>query len=384
MAKNPLISINNYYRNTKNLLITINDTYRKINKAFITIDGSYRLCYGNIDPIIFDKHISFAYSSQVYTNIGVTDSYMIHNFTTGSDRHASQYTYATDELCTTKQINNLSVIRHEVGTTTLNGHAIFAGGFYASDYINPPTANPYDYVEYSTVETFDNSLTKSIRTSLSSARGWIKSACIGNYALFAGGHIRNWSNGTWINDADSSTVDAFNKSFTRSIATSLNEPTHVGTGISTSKYALFIGGAHDGGYRISPYIFAYNSSLTKTTMSSLPNTMSSNYMNSVMFVDKACFWLSSNSSDSNLMYTCNDSLTLSTTSIIGIHGAIKLGNLLLITKTNTCTYIDSNFTENSLSCETYPSYMHGRTFSKNTWGGVVEGDDIYIYRLKEE
>ncbi len=86
-------------------------------------------------------------------------------------------------------------------------------------------------------------------TSLSQARDSLHAASVGNYALFAGG-----INGNTIQK----TVDAYNKSLTRSIPSELTTGSNAGgAATSTDKYAWFSAG-------YAAYMMCYNASLTRS------------------------------------------------------------------------------------------------------------------------
>ena len=106
-------------------------------------------------------------------------------------------------------------------------------------------------VTLSTVEAYNKSLTKTIATSLSSARYGIGATSVGDYALFAGGILN-------------STVDAYNKSLTRSTPTALSSGRSYPAATTIGNYALFGGG--DSAVAV---VDAYNKSLTRSTPTAL-------------------------------------------------------------------------------------------------------------------
>ena len=89
--------------------------------------------------------------------------------------------------------------------------------------------------------TFENyshatNLAHTGASALSSARSYLAGASVGGYALFAGGaHSSNYS-----------TVDAYNMSLTRSTPTTLSVVKYRLAGASVGKYALFAGGEGSG------------------------------------------------------------------------------------------------------------------------------------------
>ena len=156
--------------------------------------------------------------------------------------------------------SSLSVKRNELAATTVGSYAIFAGGS------STPVDSKPSY--YEIADAYNTSLTKqSSVPSLSIARSKLAAATVGNYALFAGGCS------TTGNDIDSnatyySTVDTYNTSLTRSTATSLRYKCCGTCGAGNSKYAIFAGGdtsiqatgTSDSANAIMHY---YNTSLTR-------------------------------------------------------------------------------------------------------------------------
>ena len=80
----------------------------------------------------------------------------------------------------------LSQARERLAATTVGSYALFGGGYNGSSY-------------YSTVDAYNNSLTRSTPTALSQARGNLAATTVGSYALFGGG----------IDGGAVSTVDAY-------------------------------------------------------------------------------------------------------------------------------------------------------------------------------
>lgn len=107
-------------------------------------------------------------------------------------------------------------------------------------------------IYFNTVDAYDKSLTRTTATSLSAARGSLAAVSIGDYALFGGG------------DSGStrySNVDAYDKSLTRTAATALSAARTLPAATTVGNYALF-----NGGYTgtTSTAVDAYDKSLTRT------------------------------------------------------------------------------------------------------------------------
>ena len=110
----------------------------------------------------------------------------------------------------------------------------------------------------STVDAYNKSLTKSTPAALSVGRGEPGATTIGNYALFGGGYDGS---------SYTSTIDAYNSSLTRSTPASLSKGKGSLAATTIGNYALF-GGGYDGSSNTST-IDAYNSSLTRSTPTAL-------------------------------------------------------------------------------------------------------------------
>lgn len=92
-------------------------------------------------------------------------------------------------------------------------------------------------------------------TSLSQGRGYGAGASVGDYAVITGGYTTSAQK----------TVDAYNKSLTRSTPTALPTSKYHHSGLSIGDYALFAGGYSSSDLQV----YAYSSSLAVTTETSL-------------------------------------------------------------------------------------------------------------------
>lgn len=101
-------------------------------------------------------------------------------------------------------------------------------------------------------------------TALSSARGHLAGATTGNYMVFAGGFQYTTST--------TGTVDAYNKSLTRSTPTTITSRADLAA-TSVGEYALFGGGDTNNSSSMTNKMEAYNGSLTKSTPSSLTSSV---------------------------------------------------------------------------------------------------------------
>lgn len=143
----------------------------------------------------------------------------------------------------------LSVSRYALTSATIGDYALFAGGYNYQGGSNT----------CSTVDAYNQSFTRTNPAVLSVSRLMMASTIIGDYALFAGGNTKGTSGGT---AGLVSTVDAYNKSLTRTNPTSLNEVKYDFAGTSVGYYAIFAGG-YDSDSNGTGTVDAYNKSLTR-------------------------------------------------------------------------------------------------------------------------
>lgn len=159
----------------------------------------------------------------------------------GGSTGGSAYVATTDaynESLTHTTPDPLSTARGDIGSANVGNYALFAGGTGA----------------VSTVDAYDESLTHTNPTSLSVARSSLAGASVGNYALFAGG------SNTYPD------VDAYDSALTRTTPTPLSVGRGNLGGISNTNYAIFGGGYASGAVST---VDAYNESLTHTTPTTL-------------------------------------------------------------------------------------------------------------------
>jgi len=155
--------------------------------------------------------------------------------------------------------SSLSAGRFGMACTTFNNYAWFGGG--QSD--TPSGSNP---TYYANVDIYSTSLSRSI-LYIDTARTDMAAARAGNsYILFAGGYFYNSS--TYTGSAFN-TVSVFNTSHTLSSAAALGTARRYLTGARVGNYAIFAGGAsHPSGAAVAT-VDAYSASLVKSTPTSL-------------------------------------------------------------------------------------------------------------------
>lgn len=298
MAKAGYIGINNIARKIKSGYVSQSEIARKIKKGYIGVGGVARPFwteeelnyYGEITPLSVARYGLAATSIGNYVLFGGgavsgtgntgrndVDSYdssltlmtLSGLSQSGKSLKASSVgDYALfagaqgypggSNLVTTYDCNltkgSAPVLNHELrghSSSYVGNYALFAGymGSVAGNYGN----------------AYDGNLTK-YNINLSQARGNGSASSVGNYALFAGG----WG---WKSDIPTaySTVDVFNESLTRTLATQISTPKRDLAGANLGEYALFAGGAD--GYGTTQYstLDCYNSNLTKISVPDLDN-----------------------------------------------------------------------------------------------------------------
>ena len=148
----------------------------------------------------------------------------------------------------------LSVARYDVRTATVGNYALFAGGLKPGLF------------SVKTVDAYNTSLTKSTPAEMTWERGYHASAAIEGYALFAGGEQRTTSGSQFL-----WSTDVYNASLTLSRALDLSDPggvLNMGAAV-VGNYALFAGGMADGRGNASVKVNVYDTSLTHTMATNL-------------------------------------------------------------------------------------------------------------------
>ena len=147
MAKGAYIGVDGIARKIKKGYVGVDGVARRIKKAYIGIGGIARPCW------------------------------------------------SSGELEYYGTITGLSEAKMELAATTVGGYALFGGGGY---YVT-------ETAMYSSVDAYNETLTKTTATSLSEARGYLAATTVGNYALFGGGASDHTSSSYTV----SNTVDAY-------------------------------------------------------------------------------------------------------------------------------------------------------------------------------
>lgn len=182
---------------------------------------------------------------------------------------------------------------------------------------------------YTTVDAYNKSLTRSTPTALGGTRTFMAGASIGNYALFAGG--RPTQSGTVYG-----TVYSYNTSLTRSTATALSTSRYLLASTTVGSYAVFgAGGASSG---VTTTVNAYNTSLTRSSPTAM-STGRRNYCATTIGNYALFAGGHNNSSTFNTVETYNTSLTKSSATAMSSvrcnHAATKIGNYALFAGGNS-------------------------------------------------
>ena len=154
---------------------------------------------------------------------------------------SDMYAYSTASVIQSKPYFLTNNVNGDCAATSVGNYALFGGGYNNGS------------VYFSSVDTYDTSLTKGTAADLTVAKQYLKATSIGNYALFAGG-CGNYYN-------YNKTVDTYNTSLTKGTATDLTYG-RAGLGAtSVGDYALFAGG-YDNSNSFD-IVEVYNNALTK-------------------------------------------------------------------------------------------------------------------------
>lgn len=204
------------------------------------------------------------------------------------------------------------------------------------------------------VEAFNKTLTKTTPTALNGYRNWLASTSVGDYALFGGGTASSVS----------STVDAYNKSLTRTNPTALSVARQMLMATSVGNYALFAGGGKSSTYYNT--VDAYDSSLTRTTPAVLSVARQSSTKNATSIGNYALFGGGVAGSDTSTVDAYNSSLTRTTPTALSNGNtwtvASTTGTHALFTGGYTSTYISTvDAYDKSLTKTSAPALSVGRT-----------------------
>lgn len=226
------------FRKIKRMYIGVNNVARKVKKGYIGVNGIARLFYSWGDLSYYGVVTSLG-GLATRPATASPGSYAL--ITGGWDSDA---VYAYSKSLTKSYPTKLSATGSARVGASVGGYSLFT---------------PTTFV--TTVDVYSDSLTKST-VSLGVGRNTSGSASFGNYALIAGGYGNNGNVGT---------VDAFDRSLTRTTPTALSVARESLSGAANGSYAVFAGGYISNDGVCSNAVDAYDTSLTKSTLSNLNN-----------------------------------------------------------------------------------------------------------------
>jgi hypothetical protein len=248
-------------RKTKKMYLGIRNVAHKVKKGYIGIGGVARPFFSGGEVAYYGKITALSIARDNVAGASVGNFALFGGGTYGVTSGTFPMQTTTIVQATTVDAYNKKLTRSTPtvlsysadGVSGVGGdnYAVFAGG------LNKGTTSGYaNYSNVATANAYDKSLTRTTATSLSRARYGIKTARAGSYGLFAGGSYYN--SGYY----PAQNVDAYNPSLTRTTATAISTSTQNASNVGTSfgDYALFQC------YSGSPNLIAYNSSLTKTDL----------------------------------------------------------------------------------------------------------------------
>lgn len=286
MAKKALLTVDAVHRKVKKGFVTDDArTHRKVRKAFITVGGVHRPCWSG-GELAYYGTITGLYQypmEHAATSIG---NYAM--FGGGRSVYGDRFSYVdVYDSSLTHSSAQLSTARYALSATSIKEYAFFGpgdGGGVKVDAFSPslvrsaaPTSSHGSYYDaaasnekyavfaggtsngtnaYYGCSAYDASLTKS-QPIIDAGRQQLAGVSFGKYALFGGGRLSN-------KNTNSTEVDAFDKSLTRTLPTGLSYARKQLAAAKAGNYALF-----GGGENVTEVVDAYDTSLTRSTPAAL-------------------------------------------------------------------------------------------------------------------
>ena len=348
MAKSMQLNISGAMRKVKSIYINIGGTLRKVKKGFVNIGGVLREFFGG-EPSYYGTATALSTARQ---NMGSTSFNNYAIFAGGNGPSgATNIVESYNSSLTRASRNSLSQTTNVSCGSSVSTHALFS--------VNENIVNAYSI-----------SFTRSIPSKLSSSRYNMASAEVGYYALFAGG--KSSSSGS-----SSRVVDAYlNSSLTRTTASSLKtgcrtNGTHVGN------YAIFAGGSTSSGY--TDVANAYNTSLVKSNPTSLSSARGS--IGTANIGNYAIFAGGRATSSTDVVDTYNQTLTRGTTIYLSskdsaMHGATA-GDFAIFAGETCTNAFDANLTRVLLPTLQTPRLNHSAASVGNyvLFAGGIKASD---------
>lgn len=236
-------------RRVRRQYVGVEGKARKVRKGYVGVNGKARLFFLNGSELFpVKKQISpltVAKSQHAAASVG---KYAVFAGGMMMRNNVSDYlatTDAYDSSLTHTNPQSLGKGRRWLAATNVGGkYAVFGGGGESS--------------KTAYTDAYDASLTKASISNLSGdGRYRLAATGVGKYGLFGGGYYM------WFGDKYQSTVDAYDDALTRTTAASLSSAKDNVAAASTRSYALFAGG------RGTTAVDAYNANLTRTSAAPL-------------------------------------------------------------------------------------------------------------------
>lgn len=276
MAKGVYVGTGNVAHKVKKIYLGIDNVAHKVKKGYIgDANGLARLFFINVAKII--KYTGSITGLETYTlNLAAAANQNYALFGGGKKSNRGGYSTtvnAYNSSLVRSTATALSTGRENLAAASIGEYVLFAGGitYYMRGYASNAA--------FSNVDAYSASLTRSRPTSLANARGFLSGATVGNYALFAGGWTypsKTSSDGTYNYYTAYDTVDAYDSSLTKTTASSLSSAKFDMAAATIGNYALFAGGRYTqygDNTGVSPTVYntvnAYSTSLTRSTATSL-------------------------------------------------------------------------------------------------------------------
>lgn len=295
MAKGAYIGVSGVARKLKKGYVGVSGVARKIKKAYIGIGGVARPCWSGGELVHYGTIAGAAAGLPASTK---THAMFISN-SAALAYDATLTMYTPDKL-------SISTSYAGIASTEVGNYGLFGGGGYMSGVSS--------FYHSSTVEAYDQSLTRSYAPSLGQERRNAKGSKGGKYGMFAGGQVYNSSGSSKQSSVDAydesltkvlsmyyggisgsrydmgstavgdyilfaggmassalATVDAFDASLTRTSPEVLSVARSRPAAATAGDYALFVGGSAGSGYVTSPAatVDVYDKYMTRSNMPDL-------------------------------------------------------------------------------------------------------------------
>lgn len=290
MARGAYVGINNVARKVRKMYVGVGGVARKVKKGYIGIGGVARLFYRSFIEARKISSSLTTWSDYIQGGCGASvGNYALFAGYTNTTYNFQATVVAFSNTLTRSTPASLSSARGGLTATNTSSHAIFAGGdstpivdAFNSSFTRTALSTPHSYWSvmgatsfankallaggkasysssyWSDVYSYDTSLTRTSLTALSVKRSGIYAASNDSYAIFAGGEGSSYYD----------VVDAYNTSFTRVTAPSLDEALYEWNGNATAAgmktHALLFPRSGSSNTAFNGKVYSYDTSLTKT------------------------------------------------------------------------------------------------------------------------